>query len=186
MCILFCSITKLKKKISIFFKYHVFSCVHNFNQAYNINITFLYAECGIKNTGNESSLQLQFHLQIIVMFEQEDKTQSIQSFIAQCGQQRVQYQKQAIPKRIEEALEELKLVPTRLEQKAPVPEPMMRIVTDIEHHKPGDGIEINQVNVGESLRLEFNLEPESGLFYFKKITKKLSVFSNLGHRQSFC
>lgn len=96
------------------------------------------------------------------MFEQKDKTQSIQSFIAQCGQQRIQYQKQSIPKRIEEALEELKLVPTWLEQKASVPEPIMRILTDIEHHKPGDGVEVSQVNVGQSLRVEFSLEPESG------------------------
>lgn len=112
--------------------------------------------------GNESNPQLQFHLQIIVMFEQEDKSQSIQSFIAQCGQQRVRYQKQVLPKRIEEALEELRLVPTFLEQKAPVPEAIMRIVTDIEHHKPGDGIEVSQVNVGQPLRVEFSLEPESG------------------------
>lgn len=143
---------------------HIFicSCVHNFNEAWNINVSFSYAECGIRNTGNESSQQAQFHLQIIVMFVQPDKTTSVQSFIAQCGQQKISYQKQTIPKRIEEALEELRLVPTTLEQKAPIPEVQMKIVTDVEHHKPGDGQEVQEVNMGQPLRLEFSLQPESG------------------------
>lgn len=45
-------------------------------------------------------------MQIIVLFEQKDGTTTMQSFIAQCLQQKVKYQKQIIPKRIEEALEE--------------------------------------------------------------------------------
>uniref|UniRef100_A0A915CPR0 ZP domain-containing protein n=1 Tax=Ditylenchus dipsaci TaxID=166011 RepID=A0A915CPR0_9BILA len=142
------------------------NCVHAFNKAWNINVSFSYSECGIKNTGNESSQQAQFHLQIIVMFEQADKSTSIQSFIAQCGQQKVNYNKQTIPKRIEEALEELKLVPTQLEQKAPIPEAQMHVVTDVEHHKPGDGTEVIEVNVGQPLRVEFSLQPESDAYGF--------------------
>lgn len=96
------------------------------------------------------------------MFEQLDKTTTIQSFFAQCSQSKILYNKQSIQKRIEEALEELKLVPTHLEQKASVPECLLRIVTDVEHHKPGDGIEINEVEIGQPLRVEFSLQPESG------------------------
>lgn len=96
------------------------------------------------------------------MFEQPDKTTTVQSFFAQCSQNKIEYNKQTIPKRIEEALEELKLVPTHLEQKASVPDCSLRIVTDVEHHKPGDGIETTEVDVGQPLRVEFSLQPESG------------------------
>jgi hypothetical protein len=63
------------------------SCVHNFNQAYNVNVSFSYAECGIANNRNDS-YSADYHLQIIVMFEQPNGETSIQSFIAQCGQSR--------------------------------------------------------------------------------------------------
>jgi hypothetical protein len=77
---------------------------------------------------------------------------------------RLKYQKQSIPKRIEEALEELRLVPAKLEQKAPVPDCKMKVLTDVEHHGKGDGEEINQIDVGKPMRLEFTLTPESGRF----------------------
>lgn len=96
------------------------------------------------------------------MFKQPDRTTSVQSFFAQCSQNKINYNKQTIPKRIEEALEELKLVPTQLEQKAPTPDCLLRIVTDIEHHKLGDGLDVDEVDVGQPLRVEFSLQPESG------------------------
>ena len=144
----------------------VFSCVHTFQNEWNINISFSYADCGIKNAGDTESAQTQFHLQIIVMFEQPDGTSSIQSFMAQCIQQKINYKKQAIPKRIEEALEELKLVPAKLEQKAPIPVVEMRIVKEVEHHAQGDGVDIEKVDVGQPLRIEWNLKPESDAYGF--------------------
>lgn len=96
------------------------------------------------------------------MFNQPNGETSLQSFIAQCGQQRLRYQKNGVPKRIEEALEELRLVPAKLEQKAPIPDCKMKLVTDVEHHGMGDGAEINQIDVGKPMRLEFSLEPETG------------------------
>lgn len=84
-----------------------FSCMHHFNQAWNVNVSFSYAECGVPNTQSiaEGQPQTQHHLQIIVMFAQPNGKTSTQSFTIQCGQQRIAYQKQVIPKRIEEALE---------------------------------------------------------------------------------
>uniref|UniRef100_A0A914Y6Y6 ZP domain-containing protein n=1 Tax=Panagrolaimus superbus TaxID=310955 RepID=A0A914Y6Y6_9BILA len=143
------------------------NCVHTFRESWNINISFSYAECGIKNSGDrESAAQTQFHLQIIVMFEQPDGTSSIQSFMAQCIHQKINYNKQLIPKRIEEALEELKLVPAKLEQKAPMPIAEMKIVKEVEHHAEGDGEDISKVDVGQPLRIEWNLKPESDAYGF--------------------
>jgi hypothetical protein len=142
------------------------SCQYTFQQSWNVNVSFSYEECGIRNAGNETSTAQQFHLQIIVMFQHANGSSSVQSFIVQCSQQRIAYQKQTIPRRIEEALEELKLVPTKLEQKAPIPDTLMRIVTDVEHHGMGDGEEVNEVNVGQPLRVEFSLQPESDAYGF--------------------
>lgn len=58
----------------------------------------------------------------------------------------------------------MRLVPAKLEQKAPVPDCKMRLVTDVEHHGHGDGEEINQIDVGKPMRLEFTLEPESDAY----------------------
>ncbi|VDK57593.1 unnamed protein product [Gongylonema pulchrum] len=101
-------------------------------------------------------------MQIIVVFQQKDNTSSMQSFLAQCLHQKIQYQKQVIPKRIEEALEELRLIPAKLEQKAPVPECVMRIVTEEEHGHGEDGTEANIVDLGQPMRIEWSLVPESG------------------------
>ncbi|KAK0425921.1 hypothetical protein QR680_009457 [Steinernema hermaphroditum] len=142
------------------------SCVHTFSKATPVNITFPYNECGIRNAGNQSA-QTQFHMQIIVVFEQPDGSSTIQSFISQCLHQKVQYQKQEIPKRIEEALEELHLIPTKLEQKAPIPECRMRIVKEMEHGHEGDGEEVgNSVDLGQPLRIEWSLVPESDAYGF--------------------
>ncbi|TKR92895.1 hypothetical protein L596_007461 [Steinernema carpocapsae] len=142
------------------------SCVHTFSEATLVNITFPYQECGIKNAGNQSA-QTQFHMQIIVVFEQPDGSSTIQSFISQCLHQKIQYQKQQIPKRIEEALEELHLIPTKLEQKAPIPECRMKIVKEVEHGHEGDGEEvIDSVDLGQPLRIEWSLVPESDAYGF--------------------
>ncbi|VDO63852.1 unnamed protein product [Onchocerca flexuosa] len=101
-------------------------------------------------------------MQIIVIFQQKDNTSTMQSFLTQCVHQKVKYQKQVIPKRIEEALEELRLVPMKLEHKAQVPECMMRIVTEEEHGHGDDGTEIEIVNLGQPMRIEWSLKPESG------------------------
>jgi hypothetical protein len=105
------------------------------------------------------------------MIEQPDKSNSIQSFMAQCVEQKVKYKKKEIPKRIEEALEELRLVPQKLEQKAPIPEVKMKIVKEVEHHKEGDGEEVDTVEIGTPLRVEWNLQPESGMCenFFRKV-----------------
>uniref|UniRef100_A0A915CE42 Secreted peptide n=1 Tax=Parascaris univalens TaxID=6257 RepID=A0A915CE42_PARUN len=137
-------------------------CVHTFAEAAVINITLPYQECGIRNIG-ERRAETQYHMQIIVVFEQNDGKSTIQSFIAQCQHQKVQYQKSTIPKRIEEALEELRLVPTKLEQKAPIPECVMRIVKEADHGHEGDGVEVDMVDLGQPMRIEWSLVPESGL-----------------------
>jgi hypothetical protein len=47
-------------------------------------------------------------------------------------------------------------------QKAPLPIPIMHILTDVEHHKQGDGIDVTEVQMGQPLRIEFSLQPETG------------------------
>lgn len=69
-------------------------------------IHFTIEEKGKRNFIGNQPVETQYHMQIIVLFEQKDGTTTMQSFIAQCLQQKVKYQKQIIPKRIEEALEE--------------------------------------------------------------------------------
>ena len=57
-------------------------------------------------------------------------------------------------------------MPTELVQKAPLPIPQMRVLTDVEHHKAGDGLDIEEggeVQMGQPLRVEFSLQPETGL-----------------------
>jgi hypothetical protein len=56
----------------------------------------------------------------------------------------------------------LKIVPLEIVQKAPLPIPQMRVLTDVEHHKAGDGLDIQEVQMGQPLRVEFSLQPETG------------------------
>uniref|UniRef100_A0A0R3RL74 ZP domain-containing protein n=1 Tax=Elaeophora elaphi TaxID=1147741 RepID=A0A0R3RL74_9BILA len=136
-------------------------CYFTFHEATLIKITMPYAACGMRNS-EEQRPETQYHIQIIVIFHQKDNTSTMQSFLTQCVHQKIQYQKQVIPKRIEEALEELRLVPMKLEHKAQVPECMMRIVTEEEHGHDDDGTEIEIVNLGQPMRIEWSLLPESG------------------------
>jgi hypothetical protein len=59
-------------------------------------------------------------------------------------------------------LNQLKIVPLEIVQKAPLPIPQMRVLTDVEHHKAGDGLDIQEVQMGQPLRVEFSLQPETG------------------------
>ncbi|VDN82983.1 unnamed protein product [Brugia pahangi] len=140
-------------------------CYFTFNEANLIRVTMPYSTCGMRNSG-EQRPETQYHMQIIVIFQQKDNTSTMQSFLTQCVHQKVQYQKQIIPKHIEEALEELRLIPTKLEHKAQIPECMMRIVTEEEHGHGDDGTEVDVVNLGQPMRIEWSLLPESGFLAF--------------------
>lgn len=53
----------------------------------------------------------------------------------------------------------------KLEHKAQIPECMMRIVAEEEHghgHGDDDGTETEIVNIGQPMRIEWSLLPESG------------------------
>ncbi|CAJ0573292.1 unnamed protein product, partial [Mesorhabditis spiculigera] len=137
-------------------------CLHTFEGDREASVFLPYQECGVRNE-NDNPLDAQYHLQIAVMFNQQNGSTDIQSFMAQCEQQRVFYNKQKLPKRIEEALEELHLVPSRIEQKAPVPDVEMRILID-NHHDLGD--EVSTAELGTHLAIEWRLVPESDAYGF--------------------
>ncbi|VBB31741.1 unnamed protein product, partial [Acanthocheilonema viteae] len=140
-------------------------CYFTFHEASLVKITMPYAACGMRNN-EEQRPETQYHMQIIVIFQQKDNTSTMQSFLTQCVHQKIQYQKQVIPKRIEEALEELRLIPMKLEHKAQIPECMMRIVAEEEHGHGNDGAEIEIVNLGQPMRIEWSLSPESDAYGF--------------------
>ncbi|VDK80625.1 unnamed protein product [Onchocerca ochengi] len=140
-------------------------CYFTFHEATSVRVMMPYSTCGIRNIEQQSP-ETQYHMQIIVIFQQKDNTSTMQSFLTQCIHQKVQYRKQVIPKRIEEALEELRLVPMKLEHKAQIPECMMRIVTEEEHGHGDDGTEIEIVNLGQPMRIEWSLVPESDAYGF--------------------
>ncbi|VDK87708.1 unnamed protein product [Litomosoides sigmodontis] len=144
---------------------HAAECYFTFDKATLINVTMSYATCGMRNS-EEQRPETQYHMKIIVVFQQRDNTSTMQSFLTQCMHQKIQYQKQVIPKRIEEALEELRLIPTKLEHKAQVPECMMRIVAEEEHGHGDDGTETEVVNIGQPMRIEWSLVPESDAYGF--------------------
>lgn len=66
----------------------------------------MFASVTFKVFTEEQRAETQYRMQVIVLFEQADGTSTVQSFMTQCVHQKIQYQKQVIPKRIEEALEE--------------------------------------------------------------------------------
>uniref|UniRef100_A0A915PF70 ZP domain-containing protein n=1 Tax=Setaria digitata TaxID=48799 RepID=A0A915PF70_9BILA len=143
-------------------------CYFTFRKATTVTVTMPYSECGIRNIEMQRP-ETQYHMRIVVIFQQKDNTSTMQSFLTQCVHQKVQYQKQVIPKRIEEALEELRLIPIKLEHKARVPECIMRIVTEDEGHGHGndaDGIEMEVVNLGQPMRIEWSLVPETDAYGF--------------------
>lgn len=56
----------------------------------------------------------------------------------------------------------LRLISMKLEHKAEIPDCIMRIVIDEEHGHGHDGTEIEIVNLGQPMRIEWSLLPESG------------------------
>jgi hypothetical protein len=50
--------------------------------------------------------QSEYSVEVVVSYENDDGTSTIQSFLAQCVNQRIRYETENIPRRIEEALEE--------------------------------------------------------------------------------
>ncbi|CAJ0961562.1 unnamed protein product, partial [Mesorhabditis belari] len=119
-------------------------------------------KCGIRNS-EENPLESRYHLEIVVMINQPNGTTDLQTFMAQCEQQRVYYNKQKLPKRIEEALEELHLVASRIEQKATIPQVEMKILID-EHHELGG--ETSTAELGTHLAVQWKLIPESDAYGF--------------------
>ncbi|KAK6046626.1 hypothetical protein COOONC_15869 [Cooperia oncophora] len=101
--------------------------------------------------------------QVVMVIQQSDGTSTVQSFMAQCVHQKIHYDKQTLPHRIEEALEELRLVATKLEQKAPLPQVEMKIVVD-EHHQHGP--EVSEVDIGMPLAVQWKLIPRIHAYGF--------------------
>ncbi|EYC18060.1 hypothetical protein Y032_0028g1662 [Ancylostoma ceylanicum] len=139
------------------------SCLHNIVGAVSPKVFLPFAECGVKNAGEQADNRAQYHMQVVVVIQQQDGSSTVQSFMAQCVHQKIQYNKQTLPRRIEEALEELRLVATKLEQKAPLPQVEMKIVVD-EHHKIGP--EVSEVDIGMPLAVQWKLLPESDAYGF--------------------
>ncbi|MFH4973545.1 hypothetical protein AB6A40_000254 [Gnathostoma spinigerum] len=140
-------------------------CVNMFTDAEFINVTLPYTDCGIRNADGSGS-EAQYHVEVVVVFEQKDATTTMQSFTAQCIHQKIRYEHQDIPRRIEEALEELQLVPTKLEQRANLPEGRMRILTESDHSNNVDENDADTVEVGQPMRVEWSLVPESDAYGF--------------------
>ncbi|WKX91673.1 hypothetical protein Q1695_010032 [Nippostrongylus brasiliensis] len=139
------------------------SCLHNLVNVVTPKVFLPFAECGVKNAGEQNDNRAQYHMQVVVVIQQNDGTSTIQSFMAQCVHQKIHYNKQTLPRRIEEALEELRLVATKLEQKAPLPQVEMKIVVD-EHHQLGP--EVSEVDIGMPLAVQWKLIPESDAYGF--------------------
>ncbi|PIO77741.1 hypothetical protein TELCIR_00155 [Teladorsagia circumcincta] len=141
----------------------VSSCIYNLVDSVNPMVFLPFADCGVKNAGDQKDNRAQYHMQVVMVIQQTDGTSTIQSFMAQCVHQKIHYNKQTLPRRIEEALEELRLVATKLEQKAPLPQVEMKIVVD-EHHQHGP--EVSEVDIGMPLAVQWKLIPESDAYGF--------------------
>ncbi|KAE9418238.1 hypothetical protein Angca_000772, partial [Angiostrongylus cantonensis] len=139
------------------------NCSHNIVNTVAPKVFLPFLECGVKNTGDQRDSRAQYHMQVVMVIQQPDGTSTVQSFMAQCVQQKIHYDKQTLPRRIEEALEELRLVPTKLEQKAPLPQVEMKIVID-EHNQLGP--EVTEVDIGMPLAVQWRLLPESDSYGF--------------------
>uniref|UniRef100_A0A914VVK7 ZP domain-containing protein n=1 Tax=Plectus sambesii TaxID=2011161 RepID=A0A914VVK7_9BILA len=133
-----------------------------------LSFTLPYKECGRLNPGagpEESG----YSVEVIVYYQNEDGSSTIQSFLTRCVNQRIRYETENIPRRIEEALEELKLIPTKVEQKAAVPDCLMRIVPEPEEHHgygPSAKEAVEDATIGQQLRIEWSLNPPSDAYGF--------------------
>uniref|UniRef100_A0A8R1HTN0 ZP domain-containing protein n=1 Tax=Caenorhabditis japonica TaxID=281687 RepID=A0A8R1HTN0_CAEJA len=137
-------------------------CQKTFTEDANPKVFLPFATCGVKNVGEQVDSRAQYHMQLVLIIDQGNGTNTLQSFMAQCVHQKINYNKQALPKRIEEALEELRLVPSKLEQKASMPNVQMQIVVDEGHHKLG--AEVSAADIGMPLALRWSMVPESDAY----------------------
>ncbi|CAB3398620.1 unnamed protein product [Caenorhabditis bovis] len=138
-----------------------------------------FKECGVKNVGDEADTRAQYHIQVVLEMDQGNGTNVVQSFMSQCVLQKINYNKQVLPKRIEEALEELHLVPSKLEQKASMPTAVMQIVVDEGHHKLGP--EVMAADIGMPLAIRWSLEPESDAYGLH--VRNCKVVDAIGHNE---
>ncbi|CAI5453089.1 unnamed protein product [Caenorhabditis angaria] len=137
-------------------------CQQSYTDEPSPKIFLPFDKCGVKNIGDQINSRAQYHMQVVLIVDQGNGTNTLQSFMAQCVHQKVNYNKQILPKRIEEALEELKLIPAKLEQKASMPSVQMQIVVDEGHHKLGQ--EVMAADIGMPLALKWSLVPESDAY----------------------
>ncbi|CAI2355343.1 unnamed protein product [Caenorhabditis sp. 36 PRJEB53466] len=137
-------------------------CQKTFTEDGHPKLFLPFATCGVKNVGEQVDSRAQYHMQVVLVIDQGNGTNTLQSFMAQCVHQKVNYNKQVLPKRIEEALEELRLVPSKLEQKASMPNVQMQIVVDEGHHKLG--AEVSAADIGMPLALKWSMIPESDAY----------------------
>ncbi|PIC29714.1 hypothetical protein B9Z55_021215 [Caenorhabditis nigoni] len=137
-------------------------CQKTFTEDSKPKVFLPFATCGVKNVGEQVDSRAQYHMQVVLIIDQGNGTNTLQSFMAQCVHQKVNYNKQILPKRIEEALEELRLVPSKLEQKASMPSVQMQIVVDEGHHKLG--AEVSAADIGMPLALKWSMVPESDAY----------------------
>lgn len=137
-------------------------CFKKFTEDSKPKVFLPFATCGVKNVGEQVDSRAQYHMQVVLIIDQGNGTNTLQSFMAQCVHQKVNYNKQILPKRIEEALEELRLVPSKLEQKASMPSVQMQIVVDEGHHKLG--AEVSAADIGMPLALKWSMVPESDAY----------------------
>ncbi|ULT91962.1 hypothetical protein L3Y34_009565 [Caenorhabditis briggsae] len=137
-------------------------CQKTFTEDAKPKVFLPFATCGVRNVGEQVDSRAQYHMQVVLIIDQGNGTNTLQSFMAQCVHQKVNYNKQILPKRIEEALEELRLVPSKLEQKASMPSVQMQIVVDEGHHKLG--AEVSAADIGMPLALKWSMVPESDAY----------------------
>ncbi|EFO83165.1 hypothetical protein CRE_12935 [Caenorhabditis remanei] len=137
-------------------------CQKTFTEDAKPKVFLPFSTCGVKNVGEQVDSRAQYHMQVVLIIDQGNGTNTLQSFMAQCVHQKVNYNKQVLPKRMEEALEELRLVPSKLEQKASMPSVQMQIVVDEGHHKLG--AEVSAADIGMPLALKWSMVPESDAY----------------------
>ncbi|CAD6184472.1 unnamed protein product [Caenorhabditis auriculariae] len=131
-------------------------CAKSFNEENNPSVFLPFDKCGVRNTGDqEDSLA-----QVVLVVDQGNGTNTLQSFMAQCVHQKIGYDRQNVPRRIEEALEELRLVPARLEQKASLPTVEMQLLVDQGHHN------VSAADIGMPLAVHWRLNPQSDAYGF--------------------
>uniref|UniRef100_A0A7I4XSZ6 ZP domain-containing protein n=1 Tax=Haemonchus contortus TaxID=6289 RepID=A0A7I4XSZ6_HAECO len=115
----------------------VSSCVYNLVDSVRPMVFLPFADCGVKNAGDQKDNRAQYHMQVVMVIQQNDGTSTVSVIHGASVHQKIHYNKQTLPRRIEEALEELRLVATKLGTgKPPLPQVEMKIVVD-EHHQIG-------------------------------------------------